>query len=87
METPGGSGPLSVSNTPVTGNDSTSLDGFTSRKFIITCVSIGLIVSVPILYRYLGLSDSIILFVDGAIATASGVYHVANVIAGNEDKK
>lgn len=54
---------------------------FVSRKFILTAVGILIMSSIPILYKQLGISDSITLVVVGAIAGATGVYAGFNTLA------
>lgn len=62
-----------------------------SRKFLVTGVSLVMISCLPILYKYLQISDQITLVVIGAIATSGGVYHAFNTLSkkyeGVDDSK
>lgn len=56
-----------------------------SRKAIITSLSILIIVLIPILYKHIGISDEVTLLVEGAIAAATGIYNVSNVLQKKYD--
>lgn len=59
------------------------MDKWASRKLWLTSLVLFAITNIPILYKHLGISESITLFVVTAIATSCGIYSVANVM----DKK
>lgn len=51
------------------------------RKFTITIIGIFVATTVPIAYKYIGISDAITQIVIGVIATAIGTYGFTNVLA------
>jgi len=51
-----------------------------SRKFIALLVEIVLLVAIPILYSYIGISDSVTLLVLGALAGSASAYIGFNVL-------
>lgn len=57
------------------------VDMLGGRKFTITIIGIIVATTVPIAYKYIGVSDSITQIVIGVIATAIGTYGFTNVLA------
>ena len=53
---------------------------FTSRKFIVTIVSLALMIAIPLVYHRLGISDVVIMCVLGGIAGSAGIYTGFNVL-------
>lgn len=59
------------------------MDKWASRKLILTATVLFIIADIPLLYKWLGISETVTLFVITAIATSCGIYSAANVM----DKK
>lgn len=57
------------------------LEKWSSRKLILTGVSILLLAVIPIIYHKLGIGEAVTLFVLGAVGAAVGFYNVANVLS------
>lgn len=51
---------------------------FLSRKFLTTWLEMGLIISVPIFYQKLGISNEVQLLVIGMIGVSAGIYKFTN---------
>ena len=61
-----------------------TLPRFGSRKFFVYWFSILLLISLPVLYFYIGINITIQLFVLGTVASVTLGYHAANVLDKGE---
>jgi uncharacterized membrane protein len=62
-------------------NDQFDKSKWSSRKLIITYLEMGLIISMPILYQKLGISNEVQLIVVGMLGVSAGIYKYTNAMS------